>query len=54
MLWALACEGEKGANDVLELMRRDISITFALAGNFSIFNLISEVLYIIIFLKIEK
>ncbi|XP_033227821.1 hydroxyacid oxidase 1-like isoform X3 [Belonocnema kinseyi] len=32
VLWALACGGEKGVKDLLELMRREISLTFALSG----------------------
>lgn len=32
MLWALACSGEKGAKELLELLRREIFLTFALSG----------------------
>ncbi|OXU29923.1 hypothetical protein TSAR_004386 [Trichomalopsis sarcophagae] len=32
MLWGLACGGEEGARAVLEIMRREIDETFALAG----------------------
>ncbi|XP_043475213.1 hydroxyacid oxidase 1-like [Leptopilina heterotoma] len=32
MLWALACEGEKGAKNILETMRREIFLTFTLTG----------------------
>lgn len=32
MLWGLACGGEEGARAVLEILRREIDETFALAG----------------------
>ncbi|XP_011505949.1 PREDICTED: hydroxyacid oxidase 1 [Ceratosolen solmsi marchali] len=32
ILWGLACGGEKGARTVLELMRREIDLAFALTG----------------------
>ncbi|KYQ51788.1 Hydroxyacid oxidase 1 [Trachymyrmex zeteki] len=32
MLWGLACNGEKGACEILELMRKEIDSTFALTG----------------------
>lgn len=32
MLWALACSGEEGARKLLELLRREIFLTFALSG----------------------
>lgn len=32
MLWGLTCGGEKGASEVLEIMRKEIDLTFALTG----------------------
>ncbi|XP_033228770.1 hydroxyacid oxidase 1-like isoform X2 [Belonocnema kinseyi] len=32
MLWALACDGENGSKDVLEILRREILLTFSLSG----------------------
>lgn len=32
MLWGLVHSGEKGASEILELMRREIDLTFALTG----------------------
>jgi len=32
MLWGLACNGEKGAYEILELMRKEIDSAFALTG----------------------
>ncbi|XP_051159080.1 2-Hydroxyacid oxidase 1-like [Leptopilina boulardi] len=32
MLWAMACEGEKGAKNLLELLKKEIHLTFALSG----------------------
>ncbi|XP_058802708.1 uncharacterized protein LOC131670799 [Phymastichus coffea] len=32
MLWGLTCAGEQGARAVLEMMRREITLAFALAG----------------------
>ncbi|XP_020284088.1 peroxisomal (S)-2-hydroxy-acid oxidase GLO1 isoform X2 [Pseudomyrmex gracilis] len=32
MLWGLACDGEEGARKILELMRREIDLAFALTG----------------------
>jgi len=32
MLWGLVHGGEKGANEILELMKREIDLTFALTG----------------------
>ena len=42
MLWALACGGEQGATDLLRLMKRDISLTFALSGTQKFKNLLTE------------
>ncbi|XP_051159078.1 2-Hydroxyacid oxidase 1-like [Leptopilina boulardi] len=32
ILWALACEGEKGAKNILEIMKKDIILMFTLTG----------------------
>jgi len=32
MLWGLVYGGEKGASEILELMRKEIDLTFALTG----------------------
>lgn len=32
MLWGLVYDGEKGASEILELMRREIDLAFALSG----------------------
>lgn len=32
MLWAMACEGEIGAKNLLELLKKEIHLTFALSG----------------------
>lgn len=32
MLWGLTYDGEKGASEILELMRREIDLAFALTG----------------------
>ncbi|XP_014488453.1 PREDICTED: peroxisomal (S)-2-hydroxy-acid oxidase GLO1 isoform X2 [Dinoponera quadriceps] len=36
MLWGLTYDGERGANEVLKLMRKEIDLTFALSGCASI------------------
>ncbi|XP_038823220.1 hydroxyacid oxidase 1-like [Salvelinus namaycush] len=33
VLWGLACQGEQGVSDVLELMRDELHLAMALAGN---------------------
>lgn len=34
MIWGLAHSGEKGAREILELIRREIDLAFALTGKF--------------------
>lgn len=34
MLWGLACDGERGARAVLEVLREEVEQTFALTGGY--------------------
>lgn len=53
MLWGLAYDGEKGASKILELMRREIDLAFALTGKFRNNCYIKKTKVMLTFYKIQ-